>query len=93
MVSRLEDAMSKGDGRISICALMPYPAGIAPSQRARIEQWMPYLREMGIDVDIVPFANERLIKLWHQTGRRMAKAAVGTSAFARRSTHLAVVHR
>lgn len=85
--------MSRDNRRLSICALTPYPADTAPSQRFRIEQWIPYLREAEIEVTVVPFADDQLMRLWHQPGRKMAKAAAGISAFARRATQLAMIPR
>jgi glycosyltransferase involved in cell wall biosynthesis len=41
-------------------ALVPYPLDEAPGQRYRIEQWAPYLRDAGIDVDFAPFAEPGL---------------------------------
>ncbi len=39
-----------------------YPRGCSPSQRFRIEQWIPYLREYGIEVDLVE--GMRLSEYW-----------------------------
>lgn len=75
--------MVSSSNRISVCALVPYPLGTTPSQRFRIEQWLPHLSELGVDVEIVPFADERLIRLLKQPARRAAKAAALSAAFLR----------
>ena len=69
---------------ISLCALVPYPVDTAPSQRFRIEQWAPHLESEGISVDLVPFADERLMELLHKPGMRMTKAIANIARCARR---------
>jgi glycosyltransferase involved in cell wall biosynthesis len=71
-------------GRISICALVPYPADTSPSQRFRIEQWMPYLSAQGISVELASFADDELMGLLHKPGRRAAKTAANLTRFLRR---------
>lgn len=68
---------------------MPYPAGTSPSQRFRIEQWIPDLEEAGIAVDLVPFVDDRLMRLLHRSGRGFSKAWLGTAALLRRIQTLA----
>ena len=70
--------------KISICALAPYPLDIAPSQRFRIEQWLPDLRSQGISVDLFPFADQSLMHLLHKPGRRPAKVLTNLTRFALR---------
>ena len=70
--------------RIRLAAWLPYPQGTAPSQRFRIEQWIPELRATGIDVDIQPFATEGLMTVLHRPGRAGAKAVGLGAACARR---------
>jgi glycosyltransferase involved in cell wall biosynthesis len=55
-----------------------------PSQRFRIEQWLPHLEAQGISVDVLPFADARLMELLHKPGRRAAKAFANATRFARR---------
>jgi glycosyltransferase involved in cell wall biosynthesis len=71
----------KRDNRISICALVPYPGDTTPSQRFRIEQWMPHLASLGISVDLVPFANAELMRMLHKPGHHAAKALANISRF------------
>ena len=70
--------------KISVCALVPYPLNTTPSQRFRIEQWLPYLESQGIFVDVLPFADARLMGLLHKPGRRAAKLFANATRFADR---------
>jgi glycosyltransferase involved in cell wall biosynthesis len=72
------------DQRLSVCALVPYPADTTPSQRFRIEQWMPYLESHGIAVDLLPFADQELMAMLHKPGRQGAKAVASIGRFLRR---------
>lgn len=76
---------------ISMCALVPYPPDTTPSQRFRVEQWMPYLRSQGISVDLVPFANRKLAQMLHQPGRWVGKAVACTTALVRRLLAVAAI--
>lgn len=40
---------------IRVLALLPYPTGQVPGQRYRIEQWLPLLRDEGLDVSVSTF--------------------------------------
>jgi glycosyltransferase involved in cell wall biosynthesis len=60
---------------MKVLAWVPYPLGVAPGQRYRIEQWSPYLRDLGIDVTFQPFAGPALARALYQPGRWAAKAA------------------
>lgn len=44
--------------RTSVLFLVPYPLEKAPSQRFRVEQFLPYLTEAGIDYSVKPFIDE-----------------------------------
>ncbi len=76
--------MQVPDSAIKVCALVPYPPGTTPSQRFRIEQWIPLLNAHGISVDLVPFADEELMRHLHKPGRWTEKVFAGLGAFARR---------
>jgi glycosyltransferase involved in cell wall biosynthesis len=69
---------------LKIGALIPYPLNVAPGQRYRIEQWAEYLEEQGIEVEMLPFADEALMRSLHQPGAYWAKASGLTKCFARR---------
>jgi len=70
--------------KLSVCALVPYPAGITPSQRYRIEQWQPILSRQGIEVELWPFLQEAELDLLYSQGRWRAKARMISRATARR---------
>jgi glycosyltransferase involved in cell wall biosynthesis len=69
---------------VKVLAWVPYPLGIAPAQRYRIEQWAPYLRDLGIEVTFQPFAAEALNRALYQRGRWAAKAGGMASGLFRR---------
>jgi glycosyltransferase involved in cell wall biosynthesis len=69
---------------LSVCALVPYPAGITPSQRYRIEQWQPILASYGIDVEIWPFLEREDLDVLYSPKRWSAKARMISRATARR---------
>src|SRR5262249_25703034 len=79
--------------RIAVCGLVPYPPDTAPSQRFRIEQWQPHLHAQGIDVTLVPFADERLMTVLHRPGHLAAKTAGVARAFVRRCRDVARARR
>lgn len=60
---------------IAVAALVPYPQNTTPSQRYRIEQWMPYLAAAGIRVDLFPFADSALLDQLHRPGFRISTAS------------------
>ncbi len=78
---------------ISVCALVPYPVGISPSQRFRLEQWAPHLRAAGIAVTFRPFLSECGLRVLQQPRRLAAKAASLTSAFVRAGLRLPDLRR
>jgi glycosyltransferase involved in cell wall biosynthesis len=69
---------------LRVLALVPYPLGIAPGQRYRMEQWAPYLREEGIGVHFEPFAGPELSSALYSPGRYMTKTWHMTRAWFRR---------
>ncbi len=86
---------------LRVGAFVPYPPGTTPSQRYRIEQWMPYLANHGVRVELLPFADRAMLELLHEPGHRLKKVLTGTQAFLRRvgdlrlarSFDVVVVHR
>jgi len=72
---------------------VPYPVDRVPGQRYRIEQWAPFLEDQGIKVDFFSFADAKLADLLYETGRIAAKSAGLATAFVRRFSHLAQIHR
>jgi glycosyltransferase involved in cell wall biosynthesis len=82
-----------GEERVRVGALVPYPVGIAPSQRFRLEQWQPYLGSEGIDLELLPFADPALRDLLYRRGRWLPKAAGLARASLRRLVALSSLHR
>jgi glycosyltransferase involved in cell wall biosynthesis len=78
---------------LRVCALVPYPLGSVPSQRYRLEQWASDLLDEGIRLDLVPFADDHLMRLLHRAGRTGAKVALGLMAVLRRMRTLARIGR
>lgn len=71
--------------RITVAALVPYPADTTPSQRFRIEQWRPHLADRGIFVELKPFASARMMSKLHEPGGFVYKAGWMAEAFMRRA--------
>jgi len=67
-----------------ILILAPYPAGEAPSQRFRFEQYLSALRENGIRYDYVPFISLSTWQILHKPGKFWQKATGIVAAFFRR---------
>lgn len=61
---------------LRVLALVPYPLGIAPAQRYRIEQWAPHLKARGIEVTFEPYASEATRAVLFQSGHVARKAAL-----------------
>jgi glycosyltransferase involved in cell wall biosynthesis len=73
--------------------MVPYPPGVSPSQRYRIEQWQPHLEQQGITLDLHPFADTKLMTLLHRPGNLAAKAKALSGAFLRRCLEVTSLHR
>ena len=60
---------------VRLLGLVPKPLGVSPGQRARLEQWAPYLMSShGISVDFSPFESSRLTEILYEPGMRPSKA-------------------
>ena len=69
---------------MQVLALVPAIYDTSPSQRYRIEQWEPLLRERGVDITYAPFEDEELHALLYKPGFLAKKLRLATSAFKRR---------
>jgi glycosyltransferase involved in cell wall biosynthesis len=78
---------------IKVFAFVPYPLKSTPSQRFRIEQWEPYLREDGISVEYSPFVDEQLLQILHQPGKTINKSARLLRAFGRSVGRLSTLRK
>lgn len=56
---RLSISKTRVNSVIRVLALVPYPAGRAPGQRYRIEQWARLLCREGVHVTLSPFLSRR----------------------------------
>lgn len=73
---------------IKICALVPDPYDTSPSQRFRIEQWEPYLKQEGIIIDYFSFTDENLRNVLYKEGYVGKKAKELLKASFRRLNHI-----
>ena len=53
--------------------VVPYPVGQAASQRYRVEQWLPVLREQGIIYKLTPFWSQRAWGILYKPGHILSK--------------------
>lgn len=65
--------------------LVPYPPGHAPSQRYRLEQWLPYLGRAGVRVELRSYESPELYRLTANAGRIVSKALGHGAATVRRT--------
>ncbi len=67
-----------------VLALVPGLYNISPSQRYRIEQWEPLLRERGVEITYEPFECAELNALLYQPGQMAKKMMLVARGMARR---------
>ena len=92
--SRSEQVVSDVDSKpLSVCALVPYPLDIVPSQRYRIEQWAPLLAKHGVSVDFLPFMDEQLMGVLHKEGQLVQRAVGLSHALLRRAKQMMGLRR
>lgn len=70
--------------RKTIYFIAPYPQGEAPSQRFRFEQYLPYLKESGFDVEVIPFVSLNTWRLLYKEGQIFRKIVGILGSFSRR---------
>lgn len=77
-----------------ILFILPYPAGRAPSQRFRVEQFLPLLDEAGIEYKLAPFMNESTWNVLYKGGSVLQKASGIVKGYLKRWKHILVdIHR
>jgi glycosyltransferase involved in cell wall biosynthesis len=54
--------------------LVPYPLKLAPSQRFRVELYLPYLKKAGIEYKVAPFMDEATWNLLYKGSSSVQKA-------------------
>jgi glycosyltransferase involved in cell wall biosynthesis len=80
--------------RRRVLVLANKPKGLAPGQRFRFEQWAPRLeRDHGIELDLLPFESPRLTEILYKPGHFLAKVALVSRDFLRRSRAVAAAKR
>jgi len=84
-----------------IAFIVPYPIGIAPSQRFRFEQYLPYLKESGYTFQSFSFLSSKDYQRLYQSGLFVQKSASIVKGFLRRTIlmfqlsqyHVIFIHR
>jgi glycosyltransferase involved in cell wall biosynthesis len=71
-----------------VLALVPAIYNTSPSQRYRLEQWEPLLRERGVEITYAPFEDEELHSLVYKPGNLLKKMGLVSRGFARRLSHV-----
>lgn len=67
-----------------LLAIVPSICDTNPSQRFRMEQWAPLLRERGVEVTFKPFESRELNAVLYKPGRTAEKLRLVAQALARR---------
>ena len=67
-----------------VLAIMPALYDTSPSQRYRLEQWEPLLRERGVEITYEPFEDEELHSVLYKPGMLGKKLQVVTRGLNRR---------
>ncbi len=73
---------SKVKDRIRVLAVVPYHLDFCAGQRFRIELWATELANRGIDVEFLPYTNEKLTDVLYEAGNNLKKASLMLAAFA-----------
>ena len=58
---------------MKLLILAPYPINHAPSQRFRFEQYIPFLKENGVEVEIAGFLNQKTWSILYNPGHVLQK--------------------
>ncbi len=72
---------------MKILFLVPYPSE-GPSNRYRVEQYLPYLEKAGIEYCLRPFISSDFFKILHKPGNRLRKMFYFLSSTRRRLADL-----
>ena len=67
---------------------VPYPINVAPSQRFRVEIFLPDLEKAGISYRILSFLDQQAWDILYKPGNRVLKAWGTVKGFYRRVVHL-----
>lgn len=69
---------------MKVLFVVPYPVGEAASQRYRVEQWLPVLREQGINYKLAPFWSKTAWAILYKPGYTLQKFTGLLAAMLRR---------
>jgi len=67
---------------------VPYPKGVAPSQRFRVELFLPELEKKGFSFRLLTFLDNNAWNVLYKPGNRFSKAWGTAKGFLRRVNHL-----
>ena len=67
---------------------VPYPVGLAPSQRFRVELFLPGLQRAGYSFKLLTFLDQTAWDILYKPGKRLLKAWGTVKGFLRRVNHL-----
>jgi len=67
---------------------VPYPEKVAPSQRFRVELFLPSLKKEGFKYEILSFLDQSAWEILYKPGKGFAKATGLIKGFCRRVIHL-----
>jgi glycosyltransferase involved in cell wall biosynthesis len=74
--------------RKKVLFILPYPLHLAPSQRFRVELFLPYLHEKGIYYTLAPFMNEATWNVLYKNGSSIQKTIGILKGFLKRIKHV-----
>jgi glycosyltransferase involved in cell wall biosynthesis len=77
----------------SVLILAPYPFGSVPGQRFRYEQYLGFLADAGVRVDVRSFLPDRVMRYLYKPGHYVGKTLGVLEGFLRRFLTLLVIGR
>jgi len=81
--------LSKPDNKKPVIHFwVPYPVGLAPSQRFRVELFLPGLQRAGYSFKLLTFLDQTAWDILYKPGKRLLKAWGTVKGFLRRVNHL-----
>jgi glycosyltransferase involved in cell wall biosynthesis len=78
---------------VRVVGIVPYHAASCAGQRFRIELWKQHLAARGVDVELLPFSDERLTSTLWSRGRYVEKALELARCYARQLAQLVRARR
>lgn len=78
---------------LKVLFLIPYPSGTAASQRFRFEQYLPYLKEKGIEYEVSSFWDEKAWQILYKKGGAIQKALGTIRGLLRRYSLIFTAHK